>query len=51
VCQASSVAQRTFTLDQGWYRWSFGVHQVFSGLSAVCVTADDSFGVPCLRFG
>jgi hypothetical protein len=45
------VAQRTFTLGQGWYWWSFGVHQVFSGLSAVCVTADDSFGVPCLHFG
>jgi hypothetical protein len=44
------VAQRTFTLGQGWYWWSFGVHQVFSGLSAVCVTADDSFGVPCLHF-
>ena len=45
------VAQRTFTLGQGWYWWSFGVHQVFSGLSAVCITADDSFGVPCLHFG
>jgi hypothetical protein len=44
------VASRTFTLGQGWYWWSFGVHQVFSGLSAVCVTADDSFGVPCLHF-
>jgi hypothetical protein len=27
------------------------VHQVFSGLSAVCITADDSFGAPCLHFG
>jgi hypothetical protein len=45
------VAQRTFTLGRGWYWWSFGVHQVFPGLSAVCVTADDSFGVPCLHFG
>ena len=45
------VAQRTFTLGQGWYWWSFGVHQVFSGLSAVCITADDSFGAPCLHFG
>jgi hypothetical protein len=44
------VAQRTFTLGQGWYWWSFGVHQVFSGLSAVCVTADDSFGVACVHF-
>jgi len=24
---------------------------VFSGLSAVCITADDSFGAPCLHFG
>ncbi len=45
------VAQRTFTLGQGWYWWSFGVRQVFSGLSAVCITAEDSFGVPCLHFG
>jgi len=45
------VGQRTFTLGRGWYWWSFGVHQVFSGLSAVCITADDSFGAPCLHFG
>ena len=45
------VDQRTFTLGQGWYWWSFGVHQVFTGLSAVCVTADDTFAVPCLHFG
>jgi len=45
------VAQRTFTLGRGWYWWSFGVHQVFSGLSAVCITASDSFGAPCLHFG
>jgi hypothetical protein len=45
------VAQRTFALGPGWYWWSFGVHQVFSGLSAVCITADDSFGAPCLHFG
>ena len=45
------VAEQTFTLGRGWYWWSFGVHQVFAGLSAVCVTADDSFGVPCLHFG
>ncbi|HLN71574.1 MAG TPA: hypothetical protein VK280_30425 [Streptosporangiaceae bacterium] len=45
------VASRTFTLGQGWYLWSFGVHQAYSGLSAVCVTADDSFGVPCIQFG
>ena len=44
------VAQRTFTLGQGWYWFSFGVHQVFSGLTAVCITASDSFGVPCLHF-
>jgi hypothetical protein len=45
------VAQQTFTLGRGWYWWSFGVHQVFPGLSAVCITADESFGVPCLHFG
>ena len=45
------VAERTFTLGRGWYWWSFGVHQVFAGLSAVCITADESFGTPCLHFG
>ena len=45
------VAEQTFTLGRGWYWWSFGVHQVFPGLSAVCITADESFGVPCLHFG
>ena len=44
------VASRTFTLGQGWYFWSFGVHQAYSGLSAVSVTADDSFGVSCIPF-
>ena len=44
------VASRTFTLGRGFYFWSFGVHQVYPGLSAVCITADDSFGVPCLHF-
>ena len=45
------VASRTFTLGRGSYFWSFGVHQAYSGLSAVCITADDSFGVPCIQFG
>lgn len=45
------VAQRTFTLARGWYFWNFGVHQAFSGLSAVCLTADESFGESCIAFG
>lgn len=45
------VAQRTFTLGRGWYFWNFGVHQAFSGLSAVCITADESFGESCIDFG
>jgi hypothetical protein len=45
------VARQTFTLGRGWYFWSFGVHQAYSGLSAVCITADESFGVPCIHFG
>jgi hypothetical protein len=44
------VAEQTFTLGQGWYFWNFGVHQVFSGLSAVCITADESFGTSCIHF-
>jgi hypothetical protein len=46
-----TVKQRTFALNQGWYFWSFGVHQVFSGLTSVCITASDSFGVSCIDFG
>ncbi len=48
--QGLVVAHRTFTLARGWYFWGFGVHQVFQGLSAVCLTADGSFGTPCLHF-
>jgi hypothetical protein len=44
------VARRTFTLRRGWYFWDFGVHRAYQGLSAVCVTADDSFAMPCIRF-
>jgi len=46
-----TVKARTFALNQGWYFWSFGVHQVFSGLTSVCITASDSFGVSCIDFG
>jgi hypothetical protein len=46
-----TVAKRTFTLNRGDYFWGFGVHRVFSGLTAVCLTADDSFGMSCVHFG
>jgi len=49
--QGQVVAARTFTLGQGWYYFGFGVHQVFPGLSRVCITADDSFGVSCIDIG
>jgi len=45
------VAARTFSLGPGWYYFGFGVHQVISGLSQVCITADDSFGVSCIDIG
>lgn len=45
------VAHRTFTLGRGWYFWGFGVHQVYAGLLAVCLTADDAFGSSCINFG
>jgi hypothetical protein len=45
-----TVAQKTFTLGRGWYSWGFGIHQAYAGLSAVCVTATDSFGTPCITF-
>jgi hypothetical protein len=46
-----TIARQTFTLGRGVYYWSFGVHRVFSGLSAVCLTATESFGMSCVRFG
>jgi hypothetical protein len=45
-----TVAKRTFTLNRGDYFWNFGVHRVFSGLTAVCLTADESFGMSCVHF-
>jgi hypothetical protein len=45
-----TVASRTFTLKRGWYWWGFGVHQAYQGLTAVCVTASESFGVSCVHF-
>jgi hypothetical protein len=45
-----TVASLTFTLKRGWYWWGFGVHQAYQGLSAVCVTATDSFGMSCVHF-
>lgn len=45
-----TVAMRTFTLNRGDYYWGFGLHRVFTGLTAVCLTADESFGMSCLHF-
>lgn len=45
------VKARQFTEGRGWFFWSFGVHQAFSGLQAVCLSASDSFGIPCIDFG
>jgi hypothetical protein len=45
-----SVGSETFTLNPGWYLWPFRVRQEFAGLSAVCVTAGDSFGRSCIHF-
>jgi hypothetical protein len=46
-----TVASRAFTLKRGWYWRGFGVHQAYQGLSAVCVTATESFGTSCVHFG
>jgi hypothetical protein len=45
-----TVASRAFTLKRGWYWRGFGVHQAYQGLSAVCVTATESFGMSCVHF-
>jgi hypothetical protein len=44
-----TVASRAFTLERGWYWRGFGVHQAYQGLSAVCVTATESFGTSCVH--
>ena len=45
-----TVASLAFTLKRGWYWWGFGVHQAYRGLSAVCVTATESFGMSGVHF-
>jgi hypothetical protein len=45
-----TVAKRTFTLSRGDYFWGFGVHRIFAGLTAVCLAADESFGMSCVDF-
>jgi len=45
-----TVASRASTLQRGWYWRGFGVHQAYQGLSAVCVTAPESFGMSCVHF-
>jgi hypothetical protein len=45
-----TVANQRFTLNRGDYFWGFGLHRVFTGLTAVCLTADDSFGMSCVHF-
>ena len=45
-----TVASRAFTLKRGWYGRGFGMHQAYRGLSAVCVTATESFGTSCVHF-
>jgi len=45
-----TVAMRTFTLNRGDYYWGFGLQREFTGLTAVCLTADESFGMSCVHF-
>jgi hypothetical protein len=45
------VASRTFTLRRGWYFSSFRIRHAYPGLTAVCITADDSFATPCIHIG
>lgn len=45
------AARATFTLRRGFYFWTFRIRHAFTGLSAVCLTADSSFGTSCVHFG
>lgn len=44
------AASRTFTLNRGWYFFPFRIREPFAGLTAVCLTADQAFGLSCVRF-
>ena len=44
------VAQLTATANPGWYLWSFHIRKAYAGLTAVCITASDSFGNSCIQF-
>jgi hypothetical protein len=44
------VAQLTATLRPGWYLSMFHIRKSYAGLTAVCITASDSFGKPCIQF-
>jgi hypothetical protein len=46
-----TVARQTFTAGPGVLSRAFGVHQVFTGLTMVCLTANDAFGTSCVNFG
>lgn len=48
--RGQTVAHNTFTLRRGTYFWSFRIRKAFPGLTAVCITADGSFGKPCIHF-
>jgi len=45
------IASKTFTLRRGWYFSSFRIRHAYPGLTAVCITADDSFAAPCIHLG
>jgi hypothetical protein len=44
------VAQLTATLRPGWYLSMFHIRKAYAGLTAVCITASDSFATPCIQF-
>lgn len=46
-----TVARKVVTAGAGEQSGAFGVHQVFDGLTSVCVTANDAFGTSCISFG
>ena len=44
------VAHLTATLRPGWYLSMFHIRKAYAGLTAVCITASDTFATPCIQF-
>jgi hypothetical protein len=42
------IASNTFTLNQGFYLFPFRIRKPFAGLTKVCVSGTEAFGISCV---